>query len=90
VPKFNVQNVEFFKRIVSGQNFLFVDTALGLICGFIMILYRELILQYMLQGNLIVGKSIAEFDINKNIPFGIKPDTYIFQSLAHADYFLLL
>ena len=32
----------------------------------------------MLKGNNIIGKSIAEFDIIKNIPFGLKPDTYIF------------
>ena len=84
------ENIEFFKRIVGGQNFLFFDTVLGLLTGFCMIYHRDFIFQNMLLINHYIGKSIAEFDTRKNIPFGLKPDMEIFLTIAHLDYFFLL
>ena len=88
-PKFSVQNIEFVKRIVSGQHFQFVDAILGLFLAFLMMFYRDLSFQKMLQANHYVGKIIGEFDIEKNIPFGLKPDKLIFDTIAHLNYIFL-
>jgi hypothetical protein len=88
--KFKIQNIEFFKRIVGGQLFLFLDLVAGFMFAFLCFKNRFLIAQYVEIIVDYVGGFIANVDLIKHIPFGIKPDFYIYKLWAQADYIFLL
>lgn len=90
IPKFKVQDIQFFKRIIGAQYYLFIDTILGFVFAIVILYNRDLILSCLNNINDYAGKTIAQVNFQTNIPFGLRPDHYVFKFLAQPNYFFLL